>query len=182
MLGTTGLYHRIRAERTGEKISRREEGFFILVTLRLFGLLAWVGLMTYLLNPRWMAWSALNLPDWMRWLGVCLAMVAVPLFHWMLRSLGTNITDTVVTRKEATLVTHGPYRFVRHPMYSTTFLLFVGFTLLTSNWFFGLTGIVTLAILVYRTSIEEKKLIEKFGEAYRSYMKETPRFMPRLLP
>ncbi len=77
------------------------------------------------------------------------------------------------------LVTYGPYRWVRHPMYSFSFLLFFGFSLLSANWFIGLTVIVGLAILVARTSIEESKLIEEFDDEYREYMKRTGRFFPR---
>jgi protein-S-isoprenylcysteine O-methyltransferase Ste14 len=98
----------------------------------------------------------------------------------MLRSLGTNITDTVVTRENATLVTHGRYHWVRHPMYSITCLLFIGFTLLTTNWFIAITGVGTLSLLIIRTSIEETKLIDRFGDEYRDYIKKTGRFVPRL--
>jgi protein-S-isoprenylcysteine O-methyltransferase Ste14 len=180
LIAATGLYHRIRAERSGEKISRKEEGLFIMIALRFFGFSAWLGLMTYMIQPKWMYWSTFSIALRVRWLGTGLAILAIPLFHWMLRSLGTNITDTVVTRKESTLVTHGPYHWVRHPMYSITCLLFLGFTLHTANWFIGLTGIGTLVLLIIRTSTEEAKLIERFGEDYRDYMKETGRFLPRL--
>ena len=57
--------------------------------------------------------------------------------YWTLSSLGTNLTDTVVTRAEATLVTHGPYRWVRHPYYVTAALLMGSVTLLTANWLIG---------------------------------------------
>ena len=182
IIACTGMYHRISAEKSGEKISRREEGLFIMIALRLFGISAWIGLMIYMIQPRWMLWATFPLPGWLRWAGAGFAILAVPLFHWMLRSLGKNITDTVVTRKESTLVTDGPYRWVRHPMYSIATLLFFGFTLLTANWFIGLTGIVTMSLLVIRTSTEEAKLIERFGDEYRKYMKDTGRFLPFRFP
>ena len=181
-IAATGISHRVNAATSGEKISRREEGLFIMIALRLFGFSAWIGLMVYMIQPRWMFWSNLPLPAWFRWLGAGLAIVAIPLFHWMLRSLGKNITDTVVTRKESYLVTHGPYRWVRHPMYSITFLLFLGFTLLTANWFIAVTAIGALSLLIVRTSIEEQKLIERFGNDYQDYMEKTGRFIPRLKP
>jgi protein-S-isoprenylcysteine O-methyltransferase Ste14 len=180
MLACTGIYHRLRAAHSDEKISRREEGLFILITLRLFGFSAWVGFMVLMIHPAWMQWSNLSLPLWIRWTGAAMAILAVPLFHWMLHSLGTNITDTVVTRKEATLVTQGPYRWVRHPMYSITTLLFAGFTLMTANWFLGFTGLVTMTLLMLRTSKEEQFLIKRFGDSYRDYMRTTGRFFPRL--
>lgn len=180
LIAITGIHHRLRAERSGENISRREEGLFVMIALRLFGFSAWAGLMVFIIHPQWMEWAKLNLPTALRWAGVGLAVAAVPLFHWMLRSLGTNITDTVVTRRNSYLVTHGPYRRVRHPMYSITFLLFLGFTLLTANGFIAVTGIGTLTLLVFRTRIEERKLIERFGDEYIRYMEVTGRFLPTI--
>lgn len=176
-----GLYYRLRAAQSGEKISRREEGLPTMILLRFFGFSAWIGLLIYMLNPRWMLWSTFSLPGWLRWTGAGFGIVTVPLIYWMFSSLGKNVTDTVVIRKEHSLVTHGPYRWVRHPMYSITFLAVVGFGLLSANWFVGLTGIVAVVLLVVRTPVEEGKLIGKFGDEYRQYMKHTGRFFPHLV-
>src|SRR5688572_30158269 len=112
-----GIYHRLKA-RTDEPLDRRQEGLFILIALRLMGLVGWLGFMAYLINPAWMAWAAVPLPIWLRWIGVGLFVVTGWLFLWTFRSLGKNLTDTVVTRRTHTLVTIGPYRWVRHPLYT----------------------------------------------------------------
>ena len=57
-----GVYHRVRSA-SGERLSRRDEGIFVMVTLRLFGLVAWAALAAYMIDPRSMAWSSLPLPD-----------------------------------------------------------------------------------------------------------------------
>ena len=98
------MYHRIRAHRPDEKISRKEEGIPILILLRLSGLVVWVGLITCVIHPPWMEWSTFPAPSWLRWTGAGLGVVCVPLLFWVFTSLGKNVTDTVVTRKEATLV------------------------------------------------------------------------------
>ena len=177
----TGIYHRVRAARSGEKISRREEGVPIMIVLRLFGFSTWIGLLIYMINPQWMVWSTLLLPSWLRWVGAGFGTVALPLIDWMFSSLGRNVTDTVVIRKEHSLVIRGPYRWIRHPMYSFSFLIVIGVSLLAANWFIGLTGILALILLIVRTPIEEAKLIEAFGDEYREYMKRTGRFLPRLI-
>ncbi len=64
-----GLYHRIRSQTTGETLARREEGIFIMIGLRLCGLLGWIALAAYLINPAWMSWSSVALPTWLRWIG-----------------------------------------------------------------------------------------------------------------
>jgi protein-S-isoprenylcysteine O-methyltransferase Ste14 len=176
-----GLYYRIRSQATREKLARREEGIFIMVGLRLCGLLAWIAIATYLINPAWMAWSLVALPAWLRWISAVISLFAVPpLLFWTFQSLGKNLTDTVVTRREHTLVTHGPYRWVRHPFYDVVFLWGLSFSLLTANWLLALLGGSAFAMMVVRTRIEEDKLIERFGDEYRTYMERTGRFLPHV--
>jgi protein-S-isoprenylcysteine O-methyltransferase Ste14 len=176
-----GLYHRIRSQATGEKLARREEGIFIMIGLRLCGLFALIALAAYLINPSWMGSYSVVLPTWLRWIGALLAVFGVPLLlFWTFHSLGKNLTDTVVTRREHTLVTHGPYRWVRHPFYDVVLLGVVAMSLLTANWLLALVGLTAFTMLVVRTRIEEEKLIERFGDQYRDYMARTGRFLPHL--
>jgi protein-S-isoprenylcysteine O-methyltransferase Ste14 len=175
-----GLYHRIRSQATREKLVRREEGVFIMIGLRLCGLLALIALTAYLINPSWMGWASVPLPTWLRWIGGCLGVFALPpLLFWTFHSLGKNLTDTVVTRREHTLVTHGPYRWVRHPFYDVVLLGVVSMSLLTANLLLALSGLTAFAMIVIRTRIEEEKLVERFGDQYRAYMARTGRFLPR---
>jgi protein-S-isoprenylcysteine O-methyltransferase Ste14 len=176
-----GLYYRIRSQATREKLARRNEGIFIMFGLRLCGLLGWIALAAYLTNPAWMAWSSIALPTWLRWIGAFLAIFVVPaLLFWTFNSLGRNLTDTVVTRREHTLVTHGPYHWVRHPFYDVVFLWILSMSLLIANWLMALLGFSVFAMMVVRTRIEEKKLIERFGDEYRAYASRTGQFLPRL--
>ena len=115
-----------------------------------------------------------------RWVGVATGAVCSILMYWTLSSLGKNLTDTVVTRKEATLVTDGPYRWVRHPFYVTAALLMASVTVLTANWLIGLSNLLVLSLLAVRTPKEEQMLIERFGQQYRDYMARTGRFIPRM--
>lgn len=174
-----GVYHRLKA-RTGEKLDRRQEGLFILITLRLVGFAGTAGLVAYLINPAGMAWAAVPLPVWLRWTGVALALIAGCLLVWMFRTLGRNLTDTVVTRKQHTLVTAGPYRWVRHPFYSSAALLILGNSLAAANCFFFAAGCLMFLLLVIRTRKEEENLVARFGDEYRNYMQRTGRFVPRL--
>ena len=172
------VYHRLQAAKSGETISRKEEGYAFAITLRLAGLCLWIATFGYLLFPDFFQWASVPLPDWVRWGGVVAGVFCSLLMYWTLSSLGRNLTDTVVTRKEATLVTIGPYRWVRHPFYVTAALLMSSVTLLTANWLIGVTSLIVL--LTVRTPKEEAMLIERFGEQYRDYMTKTGRFVPRL--
>jgi protein-S-isoprenylcysteine O-methyltransferase Ste14 len=174
------IYHRLRSESTREPIDRRQEGLFFLLTLRPTGLAAMLGLFAFLIQPRWMEWSAVPLPAWARWSGVLLAALGGSLIVWTLRTLGVNLTDTVVTRRVHTLVTRGPYRWIRHPFYVSALLIALGNALAAANWFLFVTGAVAFILMAARSRIEERKLFERFGEEYRTYRKGTGRFLPRL--
>ena len=173
------IYHRIRSN-TGDKLDRWQEGALILFGLRIGGVPWFVGSLTWMINPQWMRWSSVPLPVWLRWTGLALIGCWGVLLVWTFRSLGKNLTDTVVTRKDHTLVTHGPYRYVRHPFYLDFMLAVVGGSLVAANWFLFVTGLVPLGFIIARTKIEEQKLIERFGDQYRDYMANVGRFLPRV--
>jgi len=111
--GVSG-FHRWRAGRTGEKLDRSAEGLPVLILLRGGGLFSMLGALAYIFHPSWLAWASLPLPSAARWTGTVLAAVGLAFATWTLRHLGRNITDTVVARKNAVLVTSGPYRLVKH--------------------------------------------------------------------
>ena len=175
-----GIWHRVKAH-SGEKLDRLQEGLFILITLRLCGLAAITALIAYLINPASMGWATVPLPAWARWMGIGFAAGGAVLLTWTFRNLGRNLTDTVVTRKAATLVTTGPYRWVRHPFYLSVALVVLANSLLAANWFLFTTGVAVVVLQVIRTRKEEHNLIAKFGDDYRTYMGQTGRFLPRLL-
>ena len=109
-----------------------------------------------------------------------LALIAGLVVVWMFRTLGRNLTDTVVTRKQHTLVTNGPYRWVRHPLYTLAALLGIASSLAAANWFFIVAGGLVFLLLAIRTRKEEENLLARFGDDYRTYMQRTGRFVPRL--
>lgn len=176
---TFGIYHRIKAASSGEKISHKDEGYVFFAVLRLSGLCLWIATLAYLISPSSVQWATFPVQSAVRWFGVVLGFVSSLLMYWTMSSLGKNLTDTVVTRAEATLVTHGPYRWVRHPFYVTAALLMGSVTLLTANWLIGLASLLVLGLLAVRTPKEEQRLIDRFGQQYRDYMAKTGRFVPR---
>ena len=173
-------YFRLKADRdSGEKISRKVDGSVFMNIIRFGGLILWLSPLVYLINPDWMAWSKIGLPDWVRWLGVLIGILCTFGIYWLFSSIGTGITPTSATRKEHQLVTRGPYRWVRHPLYTFGSSLFIAFGMMADNWFIALLGILAFIAMASRTPKEEANLIEKFGDEYREYMKRTGRYFPR---
>lgn len=180
LVAPVALVFRIRSQSTGERLDRRQEGLFLMLAVRTVGPAHMLAAIAFVMDPRLVAWASVPLPVWLRWVGVCLGAMASLLAVWAFSYLGKNLTDTVVTRREHTLVTSGPYRFVRHPFYVAVALIVAANSLATANWFIAATGMGTLALLCARTPIEEQKLIDRFGDAYRNYASRTGRFWPRL--
>jgi protein-S-isoprenylcysteine O-methyltransferase Ste14 len=179
VLFPTAAYHRLKG-RTNEKLDRRQEGPFILATMRPMAGIFFAGAATYLVSPARMAWSSMPLPMWLRWSGPGVLALSWGLLFWTLRGLGTNLTDTAVTRREHTLVTSGAYRWVRHPFYDSLALLVLAIALTASNWFLLLTGGLFFVLIAIRSRTEEAKLIARFGESYRAYRRRTGRFLPKI--
>jgi protein-S-isoprenylcysteine O-methyltransferase Ste14 len=180
-LGISAFY-RARARRQGETIARRQENPLLIAGRAVVALPLFVAILLYLLNPRWMAWAELALPPWARWVGVLLGLVAVPAAWWVFTSIGRNVSETVLTKRDHALVTTGPYRWIRHPLYTTGAVLLVAIGLMAANWFmllFALLVLVSLRLAVI--PLEERELVSKFGDDYLRYMAKTGRLLPRML-
>jgi protein-S-isoprenylcysteine O-methyltransferase Ste14 len=172
------FYYRLKAHRTGESLDRTEEGWFILLTLRPIGLFGIGALFVYLFSPPTLAWGEVALPDWLRWSGIAAFGAGAALLVWTLRSLGPNLTDTVVTRANHALVTSGPYRWVRHPFYDAIALMMIGAGIAAANALLLVPFTLVYTLLVIRTSAEEARLIARFGDDYGNYVRRTGRFLP----
>lgn len=174
-------YFRRKADRdSGETISRKVDGTVLMNIIKIGGLILWLSPLVYLINPAWMAWSKIGLPEWIRWLGVGLGILCTLGIYWLFSSIGSGITPTSATRREHKLVTSGPYRWVRHPLYTVGSSMFIAFGMIADNWFIAALGALAFIAMASRTPKEEANLIEKFGEEYRQYMKRTGRFLPKL--
>jgi protein-S-isoprenylcysteine O-methyltransferase Ste14 len=179
---TISGYHRNRA-RSKETIPRSAES----LSLRLFrvalALPALLLMLAFVIYPPWIDWSSLAIPVWSRWFGVLLGLAVAPLNVWVLRSLGKNVSETVLTKESHALVQAGPYRWVRHPLYTSGFLMFGGVSLLAANW---LMAALTLCALVLFSVVviprEEAELVAKFGDRYAAYRRQSGRLLPRLVP
>ncbi len=179
-LGISGYFRRKADRHTGEKISRKADGLGMMTFIRLGGLVLWLSPVLYLINPDWLAWAKVGLPEWIRWLGVGVGILCTFGIYWLFSSIGSGITPTSATRTKHNLVTTGPYRWVRHPLYTIGSSMFVAFGMIADNWFIALLGVFVFILMAIRTPKEESNLIEKFGDEYLEYMQRTGRYLPKL--
>lgn len=162
-------------------LKKRAEGW-VSKLAGILGLAGFVAILAYVIQPDWLSWATLSLPLWLRWTGVGIALLGFALLQWAQNTLGKSWSDAPRMIREQSLVTSGPYQFIRHPIYAA-FILILGSTLLVSaNWFIGLTWIGMTALeIASRIGFEETLMLEYFGEQYREYMKRTGRLLPRLI-
>ena len=137
-----------------------------------------IGSFIYIFKPTFLAWTLFPLPSWIRWLGAVIALSGMALEFSTQIFLGRNYSTTLHISEEQTLVTTGPYRYVRHPMYTALFTVGVGLGLLSASWYFLLPFIATGIVVAFRVRREEEAMIEKFGDEYIQYMRRTGRFFP----
>ncbi|RPI28548.1 MAG: isoprenylcysteine carboxylmethyltransferase family protein [Chloroflexota bacterium] len=164
-----------------EETLEKQESSLSTRAANLLSAAALLALLVYLVNPRWLAWSAWPAADWMRWLGVIVALVGFALLQWSHAALGRNWSDQPRITATQKLVDHGPYRWIRHPIY-TAFILILGSTILiTANWLVGgLWILVTLADIRSRIRFEETRMLNRFGDEYQAYRQRTGSLFPRL--
>jgi protein-S-isoprenylcysteine O-methyltransferase Ste14 len=115
-----------------------------------------------------------------------LSLLLVVISYDILRQHGQqddsrNDAPLLVFEKTTVLVTHGIYRFIRHPMYSSLIFLDWGLFFKRMSWLSGGIAFTACILLTIAALVEEAENIRYFGAQYREYMKRTKRFVPFLV-
>lgn len=113
------------------------------------------------------------------WTGTLVLAAGMALLHRTHRDLGRAWSITLEVRDQHTLVTHGIYERLRHPMYAAFWLWAISQALLLPNWIAGFSGLMGFGTLFFaRVGYEERMMLETFGDDYRAYMARTYRLIP----
>lgn len=160
-----------------EAVQREGRGLFAVRVVA--GLLLGIWLIIYAVNPAWTGALSIPFPGWLRWAGFALGLAGLGFWIWTQVALGKQWSPQLQLRKQHQLITTGPYRRIRHPLYSAMLGYGMGLALLTANWVFVGLLVVMIVWLPARVSREEQMMIEKFGDEYEAYMRSTGRFFPK---
>jgi protein-S-isoprenylcysteine O-methyltransferase Ste14 len=116
---------------------------------------------------------------WIQWLGIAMGSAGILLRIIAFRTLGKYYTRTLVTVTGQSVVQRGPYRYVRHPGYLSTLLIWVGAATGFGSLLPPLLEFVLLfPVYAYRIGIEERMLLKNLGGEYSSYRTRSWRLVP----
>jgi len=112
------------------------------------------------------------------WPGLALVALAVGLLIWGRQTLVTGGTNVDPSLPSTAVVTSGPYRFSRNPLYMGLAVVYLGLTLALDTWW-GIILLALVLIVMHRGVIqrEERYLDRKFGDGYRQYRAAVRRYL-----
>lgn len=132
-------------------------------------------------TTNWLDFANYTLPTWAGWIGVALIAAALYVFWRAHADLGLNWSPTLEIREKHELITRGIYGVIRHPMYSSQWILAIAQPLLLQNWLVGFANlIIFIPFYFLRVQAEEKMMLDSFGDEYREYMKKTGAILPKV--
>jgi len=179
MIVRIGLRARAHHRSTGKDAPREPLPQLIVQTI--LGLTGFALLGFYVVAPQAIAWASVPLPGWLRWLGLPLGLAGTALLAWTHLTLDRFFSGTLQIEEGHQLITGGPYRWMRHPMYTALLAVALAWTLLSASLLIGALWLGTMIGLFFtRMPREEAMLLAQFGDDYRAYMKRTGRLLPRL--
>jgi len=123
--------------------------------------------------------AGLSFSGWSVWAGASVMTLAGTFALWALKTLGRSLTPLPKPKDDAVLVVAGPYRWVRHPIYSALLLVCGGWAVMwVSSILLALTATLFI-IFLFKTQLEEQWLVLRYPE-YEAYRKKTGRLIPRI--
>jgi protein-S-isoprenylcysteine O-methyltransferase Ste14 len=137
-------------------------------------------LVLYAVSPAGLSWLSAPLPGWLRWLGAALGALSLPLQIWTHITLQNQWSAAARSGKGHILITQGPFRRVRHPLYASLILFFVGLSLVSAFWPFLVLAFAAIPLLHGAAIKEEAVMRQRFHREYDEYAERTGRYLPRL--
>ena len=175
----------LQLRRSGERFlpdaqAVRQEGTAAFVARLLAFFLLLGVLVAFAINPPWMQRLDLPLAPALRWAGFALGLGSLVVWGWAQTLLGRQWSAQVALRAEHELIRHGPYAWVRHPLYAALGGVSIALALVTANWLFVGFGLLVLVFLPVRI-LREEKMMREGVPGYAEYAQAVRyRLLPRI--
>ena len=114
------------------------------------------------------------------WTGSLLVLFGLLLRLVARKALGRFFLYGLEIKPDHVLITHGIYRWIRHPGYLGVIMFDLGTPLLFSSGYGLLLILLLIPMYIYRIRVEEQMLMERFGEEYRAYQRRTKKLIPAI--
>lgn len=125
------------------------------------------------LNQRFFPWAA-----WVFWVAACITAAGLIFTVWARVHLGRNWSGWITIKHGHELIVSGPYGVVRHPIYTGLLVAFIGSALAVGQWRGVLVAFVMWAALWRKLRLEERWMVERFGQQYEAYKLRVPALLP----
>jgi len=165
------LVPRLTAGKGAKPFEKSDRGSYFVISVTVFIALA-VGIWIRVANIG-------TLSGLFQWIGLIVIVIGVFIREWALVKLGRFFSRTVQIEPGHKVIKEGPYRWIRHPAYTGMLLVDTGLIMAIGTWLGTvLTFVIIAGGLLYRISVEEKTLLQTFGDEYRTYMSQTWKLFP----
>jgi len=115
------------------------------------------------------------------WIGFIVTSGSLYFSVWARKLLGKNWSQAVTIKDDHQLITDGPYAIVRHPIYTGLIVGFIGTSIALGELRGLISDFLVFVVLLYKLKLEDKWLLEQFGESYKIYCQKTAALIPFIL-
>jgi len=115
------------------------------------------------------------------WIGVFITLSGLCFSAWARKYLGKNWSQAVTIKDDHQLITDGPYTIVRHPIYTGLLLGFIGTSIAVGELRGLIADVLVFSLLLFKLKLEDKWLLEQFGESYKIYYQKVSAFIPFII-
>ena len=120
-------------------------------------------------------------PDWVHVGGICICLVSLTLQVIVHKTYQASWLYAKENDLRRILIKHGPYRWIRHPLYLSLILLLIGFALTTAYIPMIVLAVSSIPLFQREAINEEKEMLDTLGNEYDSYSKQTGRLFPKIV-
>tara|TARA_Y100000310_G_C20372612_1_gene664227 strand:- start:58 stop:654 length:597 start_codon:yes stop_codon:yes gene_type:complete len=135
----------------------------------------------YIISPQLINFNLFQVNNLIRFLAFIFGIILTIIHYWSFKTLNKYYFPTLKLARKHKLIKSGPYKLIRHPIYSTTIFGTFSLSIISNNFIlFILSVIIFIGIWFFRIPKEEEMMINEFGKDYINYIKQTGKLFPNI--